>query len=417
VEVSKIAPRITRSRTAGLDLLVCPTGVQDVVTITGGFPAFDPKQRVLAGFLAGMLERGTAKHDASQLAAILDEVGATIEFTAAEGTLDFSARCLKKDLPLVLGLLAEELRQPAFPPDEIEKLRVQLLAEAEQSRADTDTQARVAFSQAAFPADHPNRRLLPDEVIAGLKEVSQKDLIIFHKEWIGPAAGVMVIVGDADPAACQTEVEKVFHGWTGGRQPAPVTAATALTAAVLKPVVIPGKESVSVIIGQPSGLKFADPDTLPLSLATAALGSGFTSRLISTVRDTEGLTYGIGAAAMQDTWTDGSWIIRSTFAPQLLAQGLASTDREVKLWHDEGLTQREFSYRQSAMTGAYRVSLATTEGLAETIVKTVRRGLPLTWLDEYPDAIAALKLEDVNAALKRHIQPDRLISVRSGTLK
>ncbi|MES2706805.1 MAG: pitrilysin family protein [Verrucomicrobiota bacterium] len=416
VAVAKIAPRIVRTRTAGLDLLVCPTGVKDVVTITGGIPAFDPRERVLTGFLAGMLERGTAGHDASQLAAILDEVGATIEFAAAEGTLDFSARCLKKDLPLVIGLLAEELRTPAFPPDEIEKLRVQLLAEAELNRADTDLQARVAFSQAAFPADHPNRKLLPDEAIEALKKVSQKDLIIFHKEWIGPAAAVMAIVGDADAAFCQAEVGKAFQGWTGGRQHAAVAAAPALADGAVKTVNIPGKESVSVIIGQPSGLRFTDPDALPLSLATAALGSGFTSRLISTVRDTEGLTYGIGAASGQDTWTDGSWVIRTTFAPQLLAQGLASTDREVKLWYESGLTQREFAYRQSAMTGAYRVSLATTGGLAETIVKTVRRGLPLTWLDDYADSITALKLEEVNAALKRHIHPERLVTVRSGTL-
>lgn len=416
VAVAEIAPRIVRTPTAGMDLLVCPTGVKDVITITGGLPAFDPQQRVLSTFLAGMLERGTVRHDASQLAALLDEVGATIDFQVADGMLDFSVRCLKKDLPLVMGLLAEELRQPSFPPDEIEKLRVQLIAETEQSRTDTDIQAKVAFSQAAFPEGHPNRKLTPDEALGQLRKISREDLILFHKEWAGPAAALMAVVGDADAAVCQAEVSRAFAGWTGGRQPAPVTAAPALASGRVLLVNIPGKESVSVVIGQPTGLKFSDPDSLALSMATAALGSGFTSRLISTVRDTEGLTYGIVAAAGQDSWTDGSWIIRSTFAPQLLEKGLASTQRELDLWYRDGLTQSEFAYRQSALIGAHRVGLATTAGLAEAIVKTVRRGLPLSWLDSYPAAVAALTLEEANGALKRHIQPGRLVSVRSGTL-
>lgn len=416
VAVAEIEPRIVRTRTAGMDLLVCPTGVKDVITITGGLPAFDPQQRVLSSFLAGMLERGTAIHDASQLAAILDGVGATIGFQAADGMLDFTVRCLKKDFSLVIGLLAEELRGPSFPPDEIEKLRIQLIAETGQSRTDTDDQAKVAFSRAAFPLGHPNRKLTPDEALEQLKKISQKDLILFHKEWIGPAAAVMSVVGDVDAAVCQAEVARAFAGWRGGRVPGLVETAPELAAGSVQLVNIPGKESVSVILGQPSGLKFSDPDSLPLSVATAALGSGFTSRLISTVRDAEGLTYGIGAAAGQDSWTDGSWMIRSTFAPQLLDKGLASTRRELDLWYREGLTPNEFAYRQSALIGAHRVGLATTEGLAEAIVKTVRRGMPLTWVDRYPDAVADMKLEEANAALKRHIHPDRLISVRSGTL-
>ena len=73
--VAKIVPRIARSKPAGIDLLVCPTGVKDVVTIDGVFPAFDSSDPVLGDLAADMLERGTTKHDTRAIAALLDEVG------------------------------------------------------------------------------------------------------------------------------------------------------------------------------------------------------------------------------------------------------------------------------------------------------------------------------------------------------
>jgi len=77
------------------------------------------------------------------------------------------------------------------------------------------------------------------------------------------------------------------------------------------------KTSVSVVFGQTTGLKYSDPDYQALRLATAVLGgSGFSGRLMQTVRDKEGLTYGIYSAASNDTFADGDWKITATFARQ-----------------------------------------------------------------------------------------------------
>jgi len=416
VEVAKIAPRVTRSRSGGLDLLVCPTDVKDVVTLTGGLPCGLAGDSALANFTAAMLDKGTTAHDAETIASLLDQVGATIEFTAGNGTLDFTARCLKKDLALVVSLLAEQLRSPAFAEEEIATLRPQLLAAAAQGRADTGTQATIAFSRAAFPAGHPNRSPSSEETLAALKAIQRADLLVFQKKWLGPAAATLVVVGDVDAAACQREVEKAFHGWSGGENPPPVPAAPGLGKAVEVKVPIEGKESASVLLGQPTGLGFRDPDVLPLSLATSALGQGFTSRLLSTVRDTEGLTYGVSAGITGDTTADGTWQIYSTFAPSLLDAGLASIRRELDKWHRKGLTAGEFSYRQGVLIGRHRVGMATSGTLAAELLQTVRRGLPLSWLDDYPAQVSALTLDQVNEVIRRRLDPAKMIVVKSGSL-
>jgi zinc protease len=412
---AKIAPRIVRAKIAGIDLLVCPTGVKDVVTIKGLMPAYDPATPILGELTAEMLERGTTKHDADTIAALLDKVGAQIQFSFETGSIHFAAQCLKKDSSQVIELLAEQLRQPTFPKDEFEKLRMQKLAEAQQLRDSTEAQASIAFRRAVFPAGHPQYRMTPEERIAALKKITVDDIKAFHSKYFGADYSTTVVVGDIEPAPIQADVKKSFADWKGGQPlpaaPAPVTINDTKDLTVN----VPGKESVNVIMGEPTGLRYADPDFLPLSVGTSVLGRGFTSRLLSTVRDTEGLTYGIGAELVGSGKLDQAWVISATFAPSLLKQGLASTNRELTKWHREGITEAELDYRKSALAGAHRVSLATSSGMADVILSTVRRGLELSWIDDYPKKVAELSLKQVNGTIKRYVAPDKFVIVRAGT--
>jgi zinc protease len=415
--VAKIAPRIVRSHASDIDLLVCPTEVKDVVTIKGVLPAFDPANLILGELAADMLERGTTKHDAEAIATLLDQVGAQIGFSYEAGDVVFAARCLKKDSSLVIGLLAEQLSKPSFADDEFEKLRKQKLAEAQQLKEDTDSQALIAFRRAVFPAGHPQYRLTPEERIAALQKVTVGDVKAFHANYFGPKYCTLVVVGDVTAARIQVEVASAFADWKGGRPLPEAPAPIAIKESKELSINVPGKESVSVILGAPSGLRYADPDRLPLAVATSALGHGFTSRLLSTVRDTEGLTYGIGAQLIGSGQLEQAWMVDATFAPSLLKQGLASTRRELEKWHRDGITAAELDYRKSALTGAHRVSLATSNGLAEMILNTVRRGLELSWIDDYPKKVEALTLEQVNSVVRRRVDPDKLVLAEAGTIE
>ena len=143
--------------------------MKDVVTIDGDFPAYDPTNPILGELAAEMLERGTSKHDADTIAALLDKMGAQIQFSFEAGSIKFVARCLKKDSSQVIGLLAEQLRNPNFPGDEFAKLQKQKLAEAQQLREDTDAQAMIAFRRPCFPPGHPQYRLTLDDALPHLK--------------------------------------------------------------------------------------------------------------------------------------------------------------------------------------------------------------------------------------------------------
>jgi zinc protease len=171
-----------------------------------------------------------------------------------------------------------------------------------------------------------------------------------------------------------------------------------------------------VLTGQATDLHYPDADSLPLRVGVAILGSGFTSRLMSTVRDNEGLTYHIGASVADDTFDDGDWRINASFAPALLDKGLAATQRELLKWWQGGVSADELTARKTDLIGSFQVSLATTGGMAGTLLRTVQRGLPLSWIDEYPKSVDALTLEQVNTAVKRHVDPQKLVMIKAGSV-
>jgi zinc protease len=414
---TNFAEQVVREKVAGVDLLVCPTGVQNVVTIRGSLAAGEAAapNRALAHLAAGMLERGTTKRDQFQIAAMLEQVGVMLDFKVGTETVEFTARCLRADVPLVVELLAEQLREPAFHPEELKKLKTQLITETQQTLEDTDTQAAIAFSQTVFPPGHPSRKASVPELVKGFESATLEDVHAFHRGVYGPATLRIVMVGDVEPGRAKSELAKAFSGWSGGR-PFAASASTPAPGGE-KTVSMPDKTSVSVVIGQPTTLRAQDPQWLALDVANAVLGRSFTSRLMGTIRDREGLTYGIGSRLMGDTFRPGAWFTRATFAPALLGRGMESTWRELKDWHAKGVTAAELAYRQSALAGQFTVALETTEGLSEQLLRAVERGFEVKWLDEYPGKLRALTLEEVNSVIRSQLDPAKMTVVKAGTLQ
>ena len=418
---AQIAPNVVHSKIAGADVLIYHTGVQDVVTIHGSLPAGDAfagEGNIAIPTLTGMLlDKGTRAHDQFALAEELERVGATIDFEVGTQMLEIRAKCLKKDVPLVIGLIAEQLRTPAFAAEELDKVKKQFAGALQRQLESTDFRATDAFSRAIYPEGHPNRQPPTEEFIAAIATAKLSDVQAFHQSHYGPAHLTLVVVGDVDVPQIQTELGKSFAGWSGGVAVIHPAKATATDAPKIQSVFMADKTSVSVVLGQSTGLKYSDPDYQALRLATSVLGGpAFSGRLMQTVRDKEGLTYGIYANTSNDTFTDGDWKITATFAPALLEKGLASTRLQLASWYEKGITPAELDYRKNNLVGSFKVSLATTDGMAASLLTAIHRGYDVTWLDELPKVINSLTLDQVNGAIKKHVKPDDMFLIKAGTV-
>jgi len=417
---ANVADQSHRSQVAGVDLVTYRTDVKDVVVILGSLPAGDAMAEpgnIAIPTLAGMmLDRGTKSLDKFAIAEQLDNVGAEISFSVGTQSLEIRAKCLKKDLPLVIGLIAAELRTPALQVQEFNKARQQFIGALEASAQNTEARAQEAFGRAIYPQGHPNRPHTVSEYEAAAKAATLDDLKAFHAKYYGPAHLTLVVVGDVAASDTQTEIGKAFSGWAGGQDYVRPATPAVLKAASEVSVPLTDKPSVSVIIGQPTGLRYKDPDALALRVGTAILGSGFTGRLMGIVRDKEGLTYNIGAGMSDDSIVDGRWDISASFAPALLDKGLASTRRELDRWWKDGVTEQELAARKQGLVGGYLVGLSTTGGLANAILTNLQRGYDVSRVEEYPGAVKALTREQVNAAIKSRLNPSAMVLVKAGSV-
>jgi zinc protease len=417
---ANMAEQSRRAQIAGIDLITYHTDVKDVVVIVGSLPAGDAMAEpgnIAIPTLAGMmLDRGTKTLDKFAIAEQLDNVGAEIAFAVSTQSLEIRAKCLKKDLPLVIGLIAAELRSAALQLQEFNKAKQQFIGALEASAQNTEARAREAFGRAAFPQGHPNWPHAVSDYEVAAKSATLDELKAFYGKYYGPAHMTLVLVGDVAAPETQAEISKAFSGWTGGQdfvRPAkPAAPATAREVSVP----LADKPSVSMILGQPTGLRYKDPDALALRVGTAILGRGFTGRLMGTVRDKEGLTYNIGAAVAEDSIVDGSWDISASFAPALLDKGIAATRRELGKWWKEGVTDQELAARKQGLVGGYLVGLSTTAGLANTILTNAQRGYDVSWLDGYSEAVNALTRDQVNSAIKNHLNPSAMVLVEAGSV-
>jgi zinc protease len=417
---ANVADQSHRSQVAGIDLITYHTDVKEVVVILGALPAGDAMAEsgnIAVPTLAGMmLDRGTKSLDKFAIAEQLDNVGAEITFGVGTQSLEIRAKCLKKDLPTVIGLIAAELRTPALQLPEFNKAKQQFIGALEASAQNTEARAQEAFGRAIFPPGHPNRPHAVSEYQAAAKAATLDELKAFHAKYYGPAHMTLIVVGDVGAPETQTEVGKAFSGWTGGQDYVRPATPAVLKAAREISVPLTDKPSESVLIGQPTGLRYKDPDALALRVGTAIFGSGFTGRLMGIVRDKEGLTYNIGAGMADDSIVDGRWDISASFAPALLDKGIASTRRELDRWWKDGVTDRELAVRKQGLVGGYLVGLSTTAGLANAILTDVQRGYDVSRLEEFPEAVNALTRDQVNSAIKNHLNPSVMVLVKAGSV-
>ena len=419
---ASIAKQIVTSKPLpGIELKTLKTSVEDVVTITGsmlGGDEFSPdRNKSIAELTAEMLGEGTTTQNKFEISERLESVGASLNFSSDKYRVRFNARCMKKDVPLVVELLGEQLRTPAFNETDLENLQKRLIGSLKRSKQNTRTRASGEFKRTLYPKKHPNYSSEIDDIIADVKKVSTKNLKSFHETNYGLGNMRIVVVGDVDNNAISKALKHAFKDWKKSKLFIPDLTLSANDAGPKTHyVTVKDKTSVDMFMGVPIGIDNTHEDYYSLMVANYILGGNFAARLMQTVRDKMGLTYGVYSSIRgASNGNDGYWSVWGTFAPEMLKKGKQAVADQVNGWV-KGITDAELSAKKETITGSYKVGLATTGGLAGQIIRNAERGHDDSMLDEYPSIIQKLTLKQINEAIKKYINPEKLVIVAAGSI-
>ncbi|WP_310994029.1 M16 family metallopeptidase [Aequorivita marina] len=409
-----------RKTVAGIDVIIKKTGAKGFVTVAGSFPIgayFDGNNNDMVPTLTtAMLSKGTTKNDKFQFSQKLENLGVNIYVSSDNDNVKLSFKSLSKDVDTVLALLAEELRHPLFDEKEFDLLKQQFIGNMQPGLSDPGTQGNIALTQQLYPKGHPNYSPSIEESIKNIEDAKLEDLKAFHKKYFGPADMTLVAVGDVDAKTVYKSLEKNFNNWKGGVKRTPKTYDVKKSTALTKVVTIPEKPSAELFIGQYTGMRRSNADYLPFYIGNSVLGGGFSGRLMLTVRDEAGLTYGIYTRQNGYTFADGYWYINASFNPELFETGKEATLVELKKWLNKGITAAELKDKKSSLIGSFKIGLSTTRGMASNILAVVQRGEQPNYIYEYPAMLEAVTLEEVNAAIKKYINMDKLVIIQAGSL-
>ena len=413
---------ITNDEVKGVKTYVMPTGAKDVVTISGsmlgGSIHCANTNSKTAALVSSMLDKGTENKDKYEISETLESVGAELSFSSTRYHTNFTGFCLKNNLKTVVSLLSEQLRMPSFSSSELSTLQGRICGNLERDKENTKKLAMINFLRRLFPSNHPNYRETVNESIDLISKIKKEDLIAFHKGQYGLGSIKIAAAGDVNPADFNSQMFEAIGDWNSKEVEIPKLTEKAREPKEGSEIIkVQDKTSSDLYIGQPIGIDREHEDYYALMLGIYILGGNFSARLMQTVRDKQGLTYGIGSSISGVSFgADGYWNIWGTFSPDILKKGVEATKEQVDLWFNKGVTEDELSAKKTTISGSYKVSMDSTAGLAAKILSNAEHGRELSYLDEYPKIIESISLSEVNSAIKKYVNPNKLYMVSAGTL-
>ena len=400
----------------GIIVLTRPNFNSPSAIITGYLPSgglFDLDEKLgLAYFSSLALMRGCEGRSFQEIYDTLESIGASLGFSVSVHNTSFGGRALVEDLPKIMNVFSDCLRCPTFPPEQIERLRYQLLTSLAIRNQSTSQLASMAFDEIVFRG-HPYGRP-EDGHPETIQNIFREDLVNFHKKHFGPANMVIVIVGAVSPEEAVELVEGVLGDWENpGVDSPPLPEITLLEKSVRRHIDVPGKVQTNLVMGT-IGPKRRSDDYLPASLGNNILGQfGLMGRIGDVVREKEGLAY--YASTSLSAWIEsGSWEVSAGVNPKNLQRAIDLIISELERFVHEKVSLEEISDSQSNFIGRLPLSMESNLGVASALLRLERFQLGLDYYRQYPRMVREVTPELILEIARRYLDTEKLCTISAG---
>lgn len=378
--------------------------------VDGGARLDPPGKAGLAGLTASLLGEGTKGRSSQEIARLVDSLGASLRTSAGQDWIEVGATVLARDFETGVDLIARSLREPTFPPEEVSRIRTEVLGELKASDDNPHMVAQRAFRKATFgnaPYGHP-----VDGTPEAVKRLSREDVVAFHRREIVPGRTLCAMVGDVSVERMREVATRLLGGWeaagTPAAEPSPAPTPPARTVLVDMPVT-----QANIAIGQ-IGVARSSPDYFPILLMNHVLGGGgFTSRLMQKIRTEGGLAYGV-SSSFASTRLPGPFQVVLQTKVASVAEAIRLVRGEIRRLHDEGATAEELEAAKDFLTGNFALRLDSSSKLAGFLAQVQYFGLGDDYVARYAERVRAVTVADVRRVAVEHLHPDALVEVVVG---
>ena len=369
--------------------------------------------------LAGeMLMRGTTKHTRQQIQDEFDRLKARVDVSGGATQAGVNIETTRENLPAVLRLVAEILREPAFPASEFDRLKQEDLASIEQQKSEPTQIGFTAFGRVLSPYPKGDVRYVstPEETIVEINAATLEQAKQFYNDFYGASNAQLSIIGDFDEKEIAKLAADLFGNWKSPKPFARVPNLFKDVAATNQSFPTPDKANAIFVAGFNLKLRDDNPDYPALVLGNYMLGGGFlNSRLAARIRQKEGLSYGVGSGINVSSLDEnGRFTAGAIYAPQNVEKLEAAFKEEIARMLKDGFTAEEVEAAKSGYLQSLQVSRAQDNELAGRLNNYLFIGRTLKWDADLEAKLKALTPEQINAAMRRHLDPSKLTIIKAG---
>jgi zinc protease len=362
---------------------------------------------------SAMLMRGTRRHTREQLRNEFDRLKASVSVSGNGASIE----TLRPNLPAVLRLVAEVLREPAFPENEFEQLKRSTLTSVDSMKSDPNALAGLALARHLnpYPPEHWQYTPTLEERVRRLEAVTIADLRRCHEDFYGASNSELAVVGDFDAQQIASLAQELFGDWVSPRPFKRIADHYRDVPAINRSLDTPDKANAVFRAGLNLPLRDDQPDYPALALGNYLLGGSSDSRLWRRIREQEGLSYSVHSwlsAGSLDA--AGEFGVSAIYAPQNRARIEAEILNVLQQTLGEGFSATEVAEAKKGYLALRQLSRTQDGSLAGRLASNLYLGRRLAWDAEFDDKIAALTPQQIQDALKKHLHPRKLSIVKAG---
>ena len=374
--------------------------------------------KAVPGMVGAMLMRGTTKHSREELSDTFDKLRAQVSVNSGPASASTSILVPRENLAATLRLVAEVLREPAFPLPELETLVKQSVTSIESQRNEPQSKAMELVGPLfdPYPAGHPSAFRGPDARLEELKALKVEDLKAFHQGFYGADHAEFAAVGDFDAAEVQKLVGELFGSWNSPGTYTRIPGRLKVPAGQRQAIETPDKKGAFFLAQTRWAMKDTDADYPAFLMANQILGGGsMTSRLMDRLRQKEGFSYGAGSMVTVSSQDPiAIWTAYALYAPENATKLEAAFDDEIQKALTGGYTQEELNFARTTWLQGEKTDRQEDRAITRWLGRSLNLGRSVRFESELEAKVQALKLEEVNAALRKYLHPEAFVVVKAG---
>ena len=401
----------------GAVLLCKPTHTTPAVAISlslrAGSIADPPGLPGMTWLLSRAIDRGTATRSAADIAEELDGRGITLTVTVTRHLFSLGCTCLTEDFEPIISLLADIVRSPSLPDEEIATRKGEVITSIRQDDDNPAIRATETLMGELYPGGHPYGRRTKGSIDV-VERLTREQLLRLHGERFASTVLTIAIVGDVDTSRARDVTEQAFGDWKRPGPP-PLAVPRVAAATARRRVVIPmmNKAQADIAYGFTT-ITRDDPAYYAYWLMNVAFGQfGIGGRLGDSIRERQGMAYYV-SSSFDANIVPGPLAIRAGVSPANVDRAVASIDEEVVRLVRDGLTAQELDESRRYLIGSIPRALETNGAIANFLQVEEFFGLGLDYDARLPDLLNAVTMDDVNTAARRALDPGRATVVIAG---